>query len=248
MKAKTKAKWIVKFPIGSKVLVKTGEKVKDGHALVNVDYRKVESINLSNFFGKFNVDKIVQINKKLSGVWVNSGELMCLTGGIFPKKICFPMSGNFLEIDEFGYLKIEIKEEKQHTITSPVDSTVLKIETDKIILEFKALEFKGKGIVAGKSWGEGKIEIINDARNLSFNLKNNIILTQNLTNSFLLKAEVVGVVGVLTSSDTKEDDLITGLPVLKLEKDVWQELIKYQGEKKKMLINSRLERLLLVLE
>lgn len=248
MKAKTKAKWIVKFPVGSKVLVKTGEKVKDGHALVNVDYRKVESINLSNFFGKFNVDKIVQINKKLSGVWVNSGELMCLTGGIFPKKICFPMSGNFLEIDEFGYLKIEIKEEKQHTITSPVDSTVLKIETDKIILEFKALEFKGKGIVAGKSWGEGKIEIINDARNLSFNLKNNIILTQNLTNSFLLKAEVVGVVGILTSSDTKEDDLITGLPVLKLEKDIWQELIKYQGEKKKMLINSRLERLLLVLE
>lgn len=248
MKTNIKAKWIIKFPSGSKVLVKTGEKVTENQVLVKVDYRRVESINLSNFFGKFNDSKIEQLNQKLKGVWVNSGELMCLTGGIFPKKICFPMSGNFLEIDEFGYLKIEIKEDKQREILAPTNGLVSKIETDKLVLEFKAREFKGKGLVAGKSWGEGKIEMINETKDLTSNLKNNILLSQNLTNSFLLKAEVVGVVGLITDREVKEEDLITGLPLLKLDKDIWQELLKYQGNYKKMLINSRLERLLLVIE
>ena len=248
MKTKIKAKWIIKFPIGSKVLVNTGEKVEENQVVVKVDYRRVESINLSNFFGKFNSSKIEQLNKKLKGVWVNSGELMCLTGGIFPKKICFPMSGNFLDIDEFGFLKIEIKEDKQREIAAPIESLVSKVEEDKLILEFKAREFKGKGIITGKSWGEGNLEIINETKDLTFKLKNNIILTHNLTNNFLLKAEVVGVVGIVTDSETKIEDLVTELPLLKLDKKVWQELLKYQGSCKKMLVNSRLERLLLVLE
>lgn len=248
MKAKIKAKWIIKFPSNSKVLVKEGEKLKANQEVVKVDSKRVESINLSDFFGKFNEAKIKQLNEKLRGVWVNSGELMCLTGGIFPKKICFPMSGNFLEIDEFGYLKIEVKEDKQKEIIAPVDSIVSKVETEKVILEFRAREFKGKGVVMGKSWGESKLEIINEAKDLSFKLKNCILLTENLNNSFLLKAEVVGVVGVVTSNDIKEEDIVTELPVLKLDKETWLDLLKYKGTTKKMLINSRLERLLLVLE
>ena len=248
MKTKIKAKWIIKFPVGSKVLVKTGDKVEKDQVVVKADYRKVESINLSNFFGKFNSSKIEQLNQKLKGVWVNSGELMCLSGGVFPKKICFPMSGNFLEIDEFGFLKIEIKEDKQREIIAPIDSVVLKVEADKLTLEFKAQEFKGKGLVEGKSWGESKLEVINETRDLTSKLKNNILLTQNLTNNFLLKAEVVGVVGIVTDSEIQEEEINTGLPLLKLDKEIWQELLKYQGSTKKILINSRLERLLLVLE
>ena len=248
MKAKIKAKWIIKFPSDSDILVKEGQKVAENQVVVRVDYRRTESINLSDFFGKFNETKIKQINEKLRGVWVNSGELMCLTGGLFPKKICFPMSGNFLEIDEFGYLKIEVKEDKQREIVAPIDCKVLKVETDKIVLEFKAREFKGEGIVAGKSWGETNLEIINEAKDLSFKLKNCILLTQNLTNSFLLKAEVVGAVGVVTSNEVKEENLITSLPVLRLDKKNWDDLLKYKGMTKKILINSRLERLLLVLE
>lgn len=238
----------MKFPSGSKVLVKVGDLVEENQVVIKVDNRKLESINLSNFLGKFNSKKIDQINQNLRGSWVNSGELICLTGGLFPKKICFPMSGSFLEIDEFGYLKIEIKEGKPVELLAPVKSEVSKIETDKLILEFKAKEFKGKGIVAGKSWGEGKIELINESKDLSFKLKDSILFTQNLTNSFLLKAEVVGVVGVVTTSDIKEEELTTNLPLLKIDNEIWQGLFKYQGAVKKMLINSRLERLLLVLE
>lgn len=247
MKAKNKAKWIVKFPVGSEVLVKEGDRVVENQVLVKVDNIKTESINLSNFIGKFNRNKIDQLNTKLKGVWVNSGELMCLTGGIFPKKICFPMSGNFVEIDEFGYLKIEVKEEAKKEIVAPVNSMVIKTDADNLVLGFKAKEFKGKGLVIGKSWGRSKLEIINETKDLNFELKNNILLTQNLSNNFLLKAEVVGVVGIVTDIEVKEE-LVTSLPVLKLDQESWQELMKYKGLDKKMLINSRLERLLLVLE
>ena len=225
-----------------------GEKVVENQVVVMTDSRKIESINLSNFFGKFNSNKIDQLNQKLKGVWVNSGELMCLAGGVFPKKICFPMSGNFLEIDEFGLLKIEIKEDKQREIKAPIESMVSKVEADKLTLEFKAREFKGKGLVEGKSWGEGNLEVINETRDLTSKFKNNILLTQNLTNNFLLKAEVVGVVGIVTDSEINEEELITGLPLLQLNKELWGELLKYGGTCKKMLVNSRLERLLLVLE
>lgn len=248
MKTKNKAKWIIKYPNGSKVLTKIGDKIKENQVVVRVDNKRIESINLSNFFGKFDIEKIAQLNQKLKGVWVNSGELMCLTGGIFPKKICFPMSGNFLEIDEFGHLKIEIKEDNQKEIVAPVDSIVSKVDTDKLVLEFRAREFTGNGLVAGKSWGKGKIEIVNDAKDLNFELKDHVLLTQNLSNRFLLKAEVVGVVGIVTDSEVKEEELTSSLPILKLDKVLWQELLKYRGLNKKMLINSRLERLLLVLE
>ncbi len=248
MKTKITAKWIIKFPSDSEIMVKTGEIVEPGQVVIRTDLRRIESINLSNFFGKFSDKKIKEINQKLVGAWVNSGELMCLAGGLFPKKICFPMSGNFLEIDEFGYLKIEVKEDKKREITTPVRSVVSKIDSDKLVLEFKAREFKGKGLVAGKSWGESDFRLINDSKDLNSSLNDKVLFTQNLTNSFLLKAEVVGVAGVVTDTDVNEDDLTTGLPLLKLDKNLWEKLLKFQGSSKKILINSRLERLLLVLE
>lgn len=248
MKANIKAKWVIKFPKGSEVLVKLDDRVEENQVVVRANYFKVESINLSNFFGKFNSDKIQELNQKLKGSWFNSGELICLTGGFFPKKICFPMSGNFIEIDEFGFLKIETREDNIKEIIAPIDSIVSKIDIDKLVLEFEALEFKGEGLVAGKVWGRSDYIVINEAKELTANLKNKILFTNNLLNGFLLKAEVVGVVGVITNNELKEEDLTTELPLLKLDNLVWEKLLKYQGTNKKMLINSRLDRLLLVIE
>ena len=248
MKAKINTKWVIRFPIGSEVLVKVGDKVKENQLVVKSQFIKIDSINLSNFFGKFNNDKVQELNQKLKGTWCNNGELMCLTGRFFPKKICFPMSGNFVEIDEFGFLKIETKEDGKKEILASVNSLVSKIEIDKLTLEFKAIEFKGQGLVAGKSWGETEFTIVNDAKDLNSKLKNKIIFTNNLTNGFLLKSEVVGVVGVITNSELKGEEITTEIPILKVDDLVWEKLIKYQGDHKKMLLNSRLDRLLLVIE
>ena len=247
MKAKIKAKWIIKMSSKADALVKVGTMTKSGDVLAKVTTKKIESFNFSQFLGKMDAEKLMELNLKFKNNWVDSGQLMCLVGGIFPNRICFPMSGNFLEIDEFGNLKIEKEDEEKKEVLSPVNSKVAKIEDDKIVLEFGAREFKGIGLVEGKAWGEGEIKIISDTVALNSLLKGSVLFTKNLDKTFLLKAEVVGVVAVVTDVENKEVD--TELPVLKLDEDEWNELVDgLKNNKGKMLVNSRLGRLLLVIE
>jgi hypothetical protein len=248
MKKGMKTKWIIKVSGEVNFLVKQGEEVDNGQLLARLKSKLVESFNFSDFFGKLGQEKLEELNEKFKNTWVNSGELLCLTGGIFPNKICFPMSGNFLEIDEFGNLKIEKIEDKEKEIKAPVDSKIIKIEDDKIVLEFEAQEFKGEGIVEGKSWGKGVIRVINEMKDLSSLLEGSILFTDNSSKSFLLKAEVVGINAVVTNKPVDIDDIRIGLPFLKLDDDAWVELMKHEGEEKSILVNSRVGRLLMVLE
>lgn len=246
MKKKTKTKWIIKVSGEVKFLVKSGEKVKRGQVLARIKGKVIESFNFSSFFGKMGQENLGKLNERFKSTWVNSGDLVCLTGGVFPKKICFPMSGNFLGIDEFGNLKIERLEDGEREILAPVDSKVSKIEKDRIILEFEAKEFKGEGLIEGKSWGRGKIREINEVKDLTSLINGQILFTSNLSRSFLLKAEVVGVVAVVTRVLVAEEININ-LPILRVESNDWSELMKVEGEKS-VLVNSRAGRLLVVLE
>lgn len=246
MRKKIKAKWIIKVSGEVKFLVKVGEKVSLGQVIAKIKPKMIESFNFSGFLGKMSQDSLDKLNEKFQNTWVNNGDLVCLTGGMFPKKICFPMSGNFLGIDEFGNLKIEKVEDNEKEILSPVNSKVLKIEEDKIVLEFEAKEFKGDGLVEGKTWGKGVVKEINEIKDLSSSIDGGILFTNNLSNAFLLKAEVVGAVAVITKSEVPESTNIN-LPVLKIISDDWEELLNISGEKS-MLVNSRVGRLLLVLE
>jgi len=246
MKKKTKTKWIIKVSGEVKFLVKSGEKVKRGQVVARIKGKVVESFNFSSFFGKMGQENLGKLNERFKSTWVNSGDLVCLTGGVFPKKICFPMSGNFLGIDEFGNLKIERLEDGEREILAPVDSKVSKIEDDKIILEFEAKEFKGEGLIEGKSWGRGKIREINEVKDLTSLINGQILFTSNLSRSFLLKAEVVGAVAVVTRVLVAEEININ-LPILRVESNDWSELMKVEGEKS-VLVNSRAGRLLVVLE
>jgi hypothetical protein len=248
MRPKIKAKWIIKLPEKADILVKSGENIERGRKIAEVDSKKIESFNFSQFLGKLDSSKLMELNEKFRNNWVDSGQLMCLIGGIFPNKICFPMSGNFLEVDEFGNMKIEKIDEGKKEVVAPVDSKVIKIEDDKVTLEFGAKEFKGIGLTEGKSWGEGEIKVINEVKDLNFQLKESILFTKNLTKTFLLKAEVIGITAVVTDVDSDEE-LNTDLPVLKLDENEWEELIdSFENKKEKMLVNSRLGRLLLVIE
>ena len=246
MRKKAKAKWGINISGKSSFLVKKGEKVSEGQALARVKNEEVRSFDFSGFLGKMSSDKLMELNRKFADSWVNTGELLCLSGGIFPKKICFPMSGNFLGLDEFGVLRIEEKMETEKEIVSPVNSKVLKLDQDKISLEFEVYEFKGEGLVGGKVWGKGEIKLVNNVKDLDFNLRNGLLFTDNLSKTFLLKAEVVGVVGIVTK--VKQDEVSTGLPVLFLDEGIWKELFRSEGKVKNFLINSRVGRLLMVLE
>lgn len=247
MRKKVKAKWGINFSGEKEILVKEGDLVTEGQLLAKTVNKKVNSFDLSGFLGKISPDKLLTLNEKFNNSWVNTGELVCMTGGIFPTKICFPMSGTFLGIDEFGVLKIKEEAETIKKIISPVNSKVSKIEEDKIVLEFEVEEFKGEGLIGGKVWGKGEIKIINEIKGLNFDLKGGLLFTNNLSKAFLLKAEVVGVKGFVTNLKT-EDDLATDLPVLVLDDEEWGELMVKKGEIKNFLLNSRVGRLLVVLE
>jgi len=247
MRNKIKAKWVIRLPVGSEILVKLNGIVEESQKVAIVEVKKVESFNYAFVFGKFGGNKLFEINEKFKEAQVNEGDLICVTGGFFSNKICFPISGDFLEIDEFGNLRIEIKEEKKKDIVSPVKSKVSKIEKEKMVLDFWAKEFNGEGLVEGKVWGMAEVKMINKINQLNSDLEGKLLFTDNLDPSFLLKAEVVGVVGVVT--DLKIDDLKTKMPVISLKNEDWQELFKnFLNKEYKFLLNSRLGRLLLVIE
>lgn len=243
-----KTKWIIKISGEANFLVKEGDMVVLGELLAKVKPKEIESFNFSQFFGKLSESKLKDMNQKFKNSWVNSGDLLCLTGGIFPNKLCFPMSGNFLEIDEFGNLRIEKIDTQEKEIVSPINSKVIKIEDDKIILEFEAQEFKGEGKIEGKSWGNAWIMIIDENKDLNSEMYGGILFTNNLSRSFLLKAEVVGIVGVVTNQEIGIELINSDLPLLKLDDDDWDNLMKHKGQKRRMLLNSRVGRLLMVVE
>lgn len=243
-----KTKWIIKISGEVKFLVKEGEFVSPDKVLARLKNKTTDSFNFSSFFGKLGKNKLDELNEKFKHTWVNSGDLLCLTGGILPSKICFPMSGNFLEVDEFGTLKIERIDEEEKEIKAPVNSKVVKIDEDKIVLEFEAQEIAGKGIVEGKSWGNGGVSVIDEMKNLNSSISGGVLFTNNLSRQFLLKAEVVGVVAIVTNKEVNADDINTDLPVLMLDDSAWAEVMKYGDKKVRMLVNSRIGRLLIVLE
>jgi hypothetical protein len=56
--------------------------------------------------------------------------------------------------------------------------------------------------------GKGEIKLINEIKDLSSNLKNGLLFTENLSNIFLLKAEVVGIKGIVTNVKMRRYQLI----------------------------------------
>lgn len=247
MRPKSKTKWIIRLSGEINFLKKIGNLVEKDMVIAKVKNKIVESFNFSGFFGKMSQVKLDELNQKFRNTWVNNGDLICLVGGVFPKKICFPMSGNFLEIDEFGNLKIEKIDDNEKEVRAPVKSKVLKIEDDKLILEFEAREFKGESVIDGKSWGKSNFREINDIRDLNAMSNGEILFTNNLSRIFLLKAEVVGVSAVVTTVNSS-DDLGVDLPVLKVDENDWKDLMSFQNQTGDILVNSKLGRLLVVIE
>lgn len=247
MRSKIRAKWLIKFPIESKVLIKRGDVVNLDQLLVEVNLKKIESFDFSQFLGTLTPKKREELNEQFKNTWVNNGDLVCMKGRLFPNKLCFPMSGNFIEIDEFGNLKIELGDVPKKDILSPVRAVVSRIEDEKIILDFEAKEFKGKGLVEGKIWGNKSETVISELKNINSDLKGKILFTNNLEKSFLVKAEVVGVVGIVTN--TIPEEISSKLPILYLDDDEWKDFIKiYDTKSNRLLLNSNLGRLLVVVE
>lgn len=249
MKTRDKSVWVIKLPSKSKVLVKVGDKVKIGDKLATFNKNSIETFNYSDNLSSINDETREQLNSFFKDKIVEKGDLF-YNLGFLKGKVYFPSNGLFLGLDELKNLKIERTEVEKKEIISPIEAKVGKIEEGKMVLEFVAKEYKGEGLNGLKAWGEGKIGIVNEIKFLTSDLNNNILFTQNLDKAFLLKAQVIGVKGVVFS-DNKEVKEIDGidLPLLRLDEVTWKDFMKDNLEKnKKMLVNAKMNKLLLVLE
>lgn len=248
MKSKEKETWTIKLPINAKVLVEVGDKVETGQKLAVFNSHEVETFNYSENLAKINEEKREELNIFFKEKMVQAGELF-YKAGIFKNKICFPLTGICLGFDEFKNLKIERVEDEQREIFSPIEAKVEKIEEGKMVLEFKAKEYDGQGLNGLKAWGEGEIKIIDDTKFLDYELEGNILFTNNLNKSFLLKAQVVGIKAVVVLDNEEIKELDINLPVLRLEKSIWDKFMgENAGKMKKILVNAKMNKMLIVLE
>ena len=248
MRSKDKSVWVIKLPAKANILVEVGDKVKIGDKLAVFNSHKVENFDYNGKLSSMSDDVREDLNNLFKEKMVTTGDLFC-TLGIFKNKICFPATGLCLGLDEFKNLKIEMVEDEKKEIFTPVEAKVSKIEEGKMVLEFEAKEYIGVGLTGLKAWGQGKVKIVDEIKFLNYELDGNVLFTNNLDKAFLFKAMVVGASAVVFNGNEDIKEIDINLPILKLEDHVWKDFMKENLDKeRKILVNARMDKLLLVLE
>jgi len=249
MKSSVRAKWLVRLNPNSKSLVKVGDMISEGQDLVIETKEIIKSYDISFVLSKFRRESIDEMLTKWIDQPVNANDVLIDTRGLMPKRLLCPECGVFGGIDEFGNLKIKIEEQNKHVIVSPVDGKIVKIDKEKISLEFQAFEVPGKGIVEGKCWGNSELKPIEKISELDFKYDDEIILSLNTDKSFITKAEVVGVAGIIILDNGSGCvNIESTLPILAVAQKDWDGLLTMgqKPEKTRILLNAKLGRLLIV--
>ena len=249
MKSKVRAKWVVKIPEGSRVLVKEGDKVEKGDKLLVLDLQETKYVDLSSVFTRISKDKLNEMNEKWLGVVIKEGDLLCETGGVFSRKIMSPYEGVVGGIDEFFNMRVDIKLGGSKDVHSPVAAKVSKVEKEKLVLAFEAVEYEGRGIVEGRVWGDGIVKVENLSE-LNVFLKNKFVVIPQVTQSLITKADVMGVAGLIVIDEGDKSSIEAGRvdePVLALSREKVESVMdNYIGKDVQILMNSKVGRLLFV--
>lgn len=229
--------------------VVAGEEVEAGGVLLEVTEPSEKIINISGRIGNLSVAEKRRLGEKLVGLKIKEGAVIFETKGMFPKKISLPITGEVVKIDEFENLHYKEAENIIRKVNCPVAARVVKNDGQSLEMEFRAIEYNGRGINEGRVWGTEGVEYVSEIADLSAKDRGKIILTEKFNQAWLIKAEVVGVSGVviIDNNEEKKDDRINlKLPIIALEKSEWEELKKYEGGVKRAMVNASGGRLLLV--
>ena len=236
------------IPEGIKVKIGLGEVVEAGRELLEVDESGEKIINVSDKLVGLSAAEKVKLSEKLTGVEINAGEVIYKSKRVFPKKYTLPINGMVLKLDEFGNLHYKESGDKTKKLKCPIRSKVVKNDGKSLELEFQAIEYIGVGVVEGKAWATAGVGYSTDINDLSVKDADKILLTNKLDKNWMVKAEVVGIKGVVivAGDDGEKDDRIDfRLPVLALEEKEWRELKDNGGSGKRAMINATDGRLLL---
>jgi hypothetical protein len=242
---KVKTRWLISLEKGASPKVKLGDKVGKGMVLAVFHKKRNISVPMSDLTTKLGREKLAEMLKKEEGKRVEKGVEMFKLPGFFGKKVFWPRTGKFLGVDEFSNFVFEDEKSETGEVISPVMATVEELGSDKIILSFRAIEFRGKAMQEAKIWCESCLTELDNLAELDCNYEEGLVFRQSLDEVFLAKAEVCSVAGVVSIEGG--DEVEVALPVLYLSKKDWELLAgMMDGEKRQMLLNTRLGRLLIV--
>jgi len=245
MKGVVKTKWIVRVGPKAKIKCEIGDVVEQNQVILEEGNDILKVFDASVVLSKLSRDKIENINGSLKDKLLKMGDVICETGGLINKKIFVPVEGIFCGIDEFFNMTIRIEEQDRKTVRSPVKAKVAEKDKEKLVLEFRADEIKGKGIVPGRVWGESDFKEYGLMSELNYECEGKIIMVSNTDAMFITKAEVVGVVGLIVKD---EKEIEADIPILKIGSADWDKLLQMGKENGlyRVLLNAKLDRLLIV--
>lgn len=244
---KVRTKWVIDLPVGATVLVKTGDVVACDQILVQTKTRAEKMIDLTPEYGKLSATNWEQLKTKLLGLTIKEGEFIFGEESVFGKRPKALISGKIDKIDEFRNVYVQLPAEINKNIYSPVNAKVSKIDDQNLVLEFRTEEYPGVGLTEGKVWGRNGLKFAEHMTDLSVRDSGRVILVDELLPAMLVKAKVVGIVGVVViDSGVNDDKINSDLPILKVDGDKFFRLRKYAvDEDMRVLLNASSGRLLL---
>ncbi|HRS22856.1 MAG TPA: hypothetical protein P5562_01760 [Candidatus Woesebacteria bacterium] len=245
MRSTVRTRWIIRIGPKAKIKCQGKEMVDRGEVILEESNEVFRNYDASVVLSRLPKEKIEALKRSWRGKDVKRGDLIGEVGGIIKKKIFAPVDGKLYDIDEFYNLVIKVEEKNKRIVRSPVRAKVGEISQKKVLLEFDARVIRGQGVVTGRTWGDSDLKEYSAMSDLNYASEGRIILVDNPDQTFITKAEVVGVVGLVvrTIGEVEAD-----IPILKIEPSNWEALLK-MGEKNRLyrtFLNTKSERLLVV--
>lgn len=242
-----KIAWSINIPVGAKLKVKEGESVEVGDVIYELHENIVDRLPLIGWqnLNSSGRKKILQeiIKKDLI-----TGQIIGQTGWFLKNILKSPGAGKCLGVDEFG--NIELESEKDEKYLAPISANKIRMDDGKIIFELKGFEFEGEGITQFKVWGDFDGLVVDDMNQIDSLQSKQIVIIKDNNIDAAIKAEAVGVVGMILVGFEKTRDLVdSDIPIILIKDDDLEKIIKLvDGRKSKIWLNATVGKVLVVLE
>ena len=192
--------WSVRIDGQTSLLVKKGDKVKEGEPIAKKKRDIFEKINISAALScqPKKISSLVSFKKSDK---ISKGD--CLIKIVhFPfgkKELLSPVSGRFHDFnEESGEIRLAV-DQKEEEVISPVKGEVVEAKEDKLKIKFNACRIVGRPIGKGKSWG--KLFVCQkEQTGFSGDVAGTLIFADELSITDIEKAIVLGSRGFLSFS------------------------------------------------
>jgi hypothetical protein len=243
-----KIAWIMRLPEEEvKVVVRNGDKVSEGEVVYELKGGNRCRLPLAGW-RDLGVKEREEIEGKVTGRHLVKDELLWGGSWFYRRQLRSPLGGKCLGIDELGNIMFE--DELKGKCYSPISSSKIRVEKDKIVFELRGWEKGVIGVSEVKGWGEFRGGWVKNLSEMSSDILNQMVVIEG-EEAMVAKAEALGVKGIILvdmeiDADWKEAEI----PIVKMEKEEVKDLIKLSlgSVKSKMWLNPISGRVLLVIE